>query len=223
MAQPRQPGEETRPTISVSATAQVSAAPDQATVRLGAVAEAGEAADAQQRINAVMQKVLEAVKGLGVPERAIRTDSLSLSPVYSQAQRGDNEPRTPQIIGYRAVDVVTVDLDDLAKIGAVVDAGIQAGANRLQGISFQIRNDSAARAQALAQAVREARADADAVASAMNVRITGVSSVVAGGYSTRPPQPYVAEAFAAKVATPVQPGQVDVSANVSMTYYIEMR
>lgn len=213
------------PLVTVSATAQTSADPDRAVVRLGAVAEASAAVDAQNEINAVMQKVLKALTGRGVSPRSIRTEALSLSPVYSQVrpEAGRAGPEEQRITGYRAVDVVSVVLDDLAKIGDVVDAGVEAGANQLQGVSFELQSASAARAQALTEAVHEARAQADAVAAAMGMRIRAVKSVVAGGYSVRPPAPLANARFALDVATPVQPGQVDVSANVQVTYYLQPR
>lgn len=207
------------PTVSVSATAQVSVDPDRAVVRLGAVAEAPEAADAQNRLNAIMQNVLEAVMGLGVPERDIRTEALSLSPVYRQPspQRAEEEPR---ITGYQAVNVVSVRLDDLDKIGDVVDAGIGAGANRLEGVSFELGDATAARSKALGDAVRNARAQAEAIAGAMGLRIRGVDSVVAGGSQTSPPVPYGPRFAAEAFATPIQPGQLDVSASVTVTYRV---
>jgi uncharacterized protein YggE len=211
--------EEPRPTITVSATAEVSADPDQAVVRLGAIAEAEEAADAQNRLNAVMQKVIAAVTSAGVPERALHTESLSLSPVYRQPSPGQPQPQEPRISGYRAVNVLTIELDDIAKVGDVIDAGIRAGANRLQGVTFGLRNASKPQAQALEKAVQDARAQADTIASATGMRIQGIASVMATGSYTRPPVPFEAQALA-RAATPVQPGQVDVSASVTATYFI---
>ncbi|HEU4617109.1 MAG TPA: SIMPL domain-containing protein [Gammaproteobacteria bacterium] len=213
--------EEPRPTISVSATAQVSADPDRAVVRLGAVAEAAVAADAQSQLNAVMQKVIAAVTAAGVESRALRTDSLSLSPIYRQPPPDQRQPVEPRISGYQASNVVTVELDDIAKVGPVIDAGVQAGANRLQGVTFGLRDASKAQSQALAKAVTDARAQAEAVASAAGLRIEGVQSIMASGSYAPPPVPYQARAFEASVATPIQPGQVDVSASVTATYFVE--
>ncbi|HEX6999967.1 MAG TPA: SIMPL domain-containing protein [Gammaproteobacteria bacterium] len=221
VAQPGPPGDGHMmrgPTITVSGTGEVEADPDHAVVRLGVTGEAEEAAAAQEQVNQVMERVLQAMRGLDVPERDVRTERLSLHPVYGNPVPG-REASEPRITGYRASNVVAVDLDDLDKVGDVIDAGIEAGANQLQGVSFTIRNDAEARAEALRLAVEEARAQADAVAGAMGVTIEGVNQVVVGGYSVQPPQPY----FDARVerlaaATPVQPGQVTVAATVSVTY-----
>jgi uncharacterized protein YggE len=213
--------DEPRPTISVSAMAEVSADPDQAVVRLGAIAEAAEAAAAQMELNAIMQKVIAAVTAAGVESRAMRTDSLSLSPVYRPPNPREPQPQEPRISGYQAQNVVTIELDDITKVGAVIDAAIGAGANRLEGVTFGLRNGSAARAQAPEQAVMEARTQAETIAAAAGMRIQGVASITASGSYTRPPMPLQARAFAAEAATPVQPGQVDVSASVTASYFIE--
>lgn len=214
-------GDEPRPTISVSTQAEVSADPDQAVVRLGAIAEAAEAAAAQMQLNTVMQKVIAAVTAAGVESRAMRTDSLSLSPIYRPQNPRDPQPQEPHITGYQAQNVVTIELDDITKVGAVVDAAIGAGANRLEGVMFGLRNASAAQAQAFEQAVKEARAQAETIATAAGLRILGVASITANGGYTRPPMPYQARAFAAEAATNIQPGQVDVSASVTASYFIE--
>jgi|SRR5690606_2362467 len=210
------------PVLRVSASADVSIQPDHAVVRLGVLAEAPDAADAQNRVNETMQRVLDAMRGLGFADQALRTEDLSLYPVYGNqrfSERG--EPQEPRIVGYRASNVVSVEVVELATIGAVIDAGIGAGANQLQGISFGARNDARSRAEAMRLAVEEARIQADAIADALGMQITGVREVVAGGYDVRPPIPYAGQRLAADVAsTPVQPGQVDVTASVTVTYEI---
>src|SRR5690606_30393462 len=129
------------PVLRVSASAEVSVQPDHAIVRLGVLAEAPEAATAQSQVNETMQRLLDAMRELDVPERALRTEDLSLYPVYANqrfSERG--EPQEPRIVGYRASNVVSVEVAELSRIGSVIDAGIGAGANQLQGISFGARN-----------------------------------------------------------------------------------
>jgi uncharacterized protein YggE len=219
------PPRDMRPKVTVSGTGQVAAAPDRAVVRLGAVAEAEDAKDAQSRLNAVMQKVLASIEKLGVPENAIRTEGLSLSPVYTNpAPSGNREPRPPQISGYRAANVVSVRLDDLSRIGPVVDAGITAGANELQGVSFDLKDSSAARNTALTAAVDDARGQAETIARALGMRLDALESLVTNASFSGPPQPYaMARRAALDVATPIQPGELEVSSNVTATYYLAPR
>lgn len=211
------------PVIRISASAEVSVSPDRAVVRLGVLGEGADAAAAQGRVNATMAAILDAMRALELPDRALRTSDLSLYPVYAdQRARSGDEPQPPTIVGYRASNVVSVEVAELARIGEVIDAGIEAGANQLQGISFSARNDAGARAQAMRLAIEEARIQADAIAEALGVRITGVREVVAGEYGVRPPMPYAEARFSAEMAaTPIQPGQVDITANVAVTYEID--
>lgn len=209
------------PVVTAAGTGQVSTDPDRAIVRLGMTAEAPEASAAQSQVNVTMQAILSAVKALGVQERAIRTEQLTLSPVYDtgsvQSRGGRTEPR---IVGYSASNVVSVELDDIARIGDVVDAGIQAGANQLQGISFHARDDAAARSAALRLAVQDARAQADAMAAALGMRVIGLRELVAADAIVQPPQPYAAARFSLEAATPIQPGQVEISARVMATFFL---
>src|SRR5690606_25505904 len=127
----------------------------------------------------------------------------------------------PRIVGYRASNVVSVELDDLEAIGGVIDAGIEAGANQLQGIVFRVRDNAAARADALRRAVDDARGQAEVLAQAMGMRLDGVRQAVAGGGSVAPPMPMLRMAEAA--STPIQPGEVQVSGNVTITYFLAGR
>lgn len=210
------------PTLTVTGRAEVSAEPDRAVVRLGVVGEGAEASAAQDQVNRAMEQVLEAVMALDVPERSIRTEDLSLYPIYSNEQRPAPEQQEPRITGYRASNVVSVELDDLAQIGDVIDAGIEAGANQLQGISFQLQDDVDARNRALTEAVRDARAQAEVLADAMDVRLQGISQVIAGDYNAQPPMPFQGASFARAemAATSVQPGQVNVSASVTVIFFL---
>lgn len=223
-AQAPERGADGMPTLTVSGSGEAAADPDQAVVRLGVVAEAAEAAAAQNDVNEIMARILDAVAATGVPESSVQTEDLSLSPVYSDYRpRPDQaEPEPPRITGYRASSVVSVEVDELSAIGGVVDAGIEAGANQLQGIEFRLRDDTAATARALGDAVRDARARAEAIAGAMGLDLEGVHEVVAGDTYQRPPIPFGGARFdmAEVAATPVRPGQVDLSATVTVTYYI---
>jgi uncharacterized protein YggE len=151
------------PTLIVSGSGQARVAPDEAHVRLGVLAQAPTARAVQDQVSRTANAVLDAIHKVGIPAEDIQTSGLSLSPLYSQIRQGnDNQP--PRITGYQANNTVTVRVGDLAKTGPVIDAGLGAGANTLEGVDFGLRNDEAARAQALADAARTARAKAETLA-----------------------------------------------------------
>ncbi len=221
---PRPAGEaaEIVPMLSVSGTGEARVAPDEATVRLGVVTQAPTARAAQEEANRTAGAVLEAVRKLGIKAEDIQTSGLSLSPLYSQGRPGAEE-QAPRITGYQANNTVTIRVEDLTKVGPVIDAGLGAGANNLEGVAFGLRNDEAARAAALTDAVREARAKAEALAKALQVQLVGILEVAEGGVSISPPPYPKAGRFAVaelSVDTPVSAGQVGVEASVTIRYRI---
>jgi uncharacterized protein YggE len=212
------------PMLTVSGSGQARVAPDEATVRLGVIAQAATARAAQDQVNQAANAVLEAIRKLGVKAEDVQTSGLSLSPQYSQPRPG-MEDQAPKISGYQANNTVTVRVEDLTKVGPVIDAGLGAGANTLDGVEFGLRNDEAARSQALADAALKARSKAQTLAKALGLRLGDILEVSEGGISFTPPQPYprrgmLQMAESAMADTPVSAGQVGVQASVTIRYRI---
>ena len=205
------------PTVLVTGRGEVSAKPDRAVVRLGAMAQDEKAAAAQQRVNQLLQQILEKIKGAGVPEERIQTVGLTLNPVYEQqAQRPGH--LMPPIIGYQAANTVQVQLDDLTQIGAVIDAALAAGANHLEGVSFELKDDAARRRDALRKAVADAKEKARAIAEAAGHNLGDIVEITEGGLDiVRPLMMHRDMAMGAE-ATPIQPGEIRVEATVSIRY-----
>jgi uncharacterized protein YggE len=211
------------PVLTVQGLGQVRTDPDQASVQLGVVARQPTARAAQDEANRVAAAILEGVAKLGVPRTDVQTSDLNLGPVYSQP-RPDRSFEEPRITGYQASYVVSVRLEKLDLVGRVIDAALAAGANQLQGVSFGLRNDRAARARALEQAVAQARDKAQVIAAALGVRLDGVQEVVEGGYNLVTPSFDKRMAFEAAASapapTPIAAGQVGVDATVTVRYRI---
>ena len=221
-AQPAQDrSEPVVPVLSVQGSGSSRVDPDEATVRLGVLAQAPTARAAMQKVNQAANGILAAVRALGVPEKDIQTSELNLGPVYAQntAEPGGE----PRISGYQASNVVSIRLTKMDLVGQVVDVGLSAGANRLDGVAFGLQNDEAARAAALAQAAAAARAKAAALAKALNVRLAEIVEVVEGGVTVFTPmrsaRNMAMEAMSSD--TPVSSGQVGVDASLTLRYRIE--
>jgi uncharacterized protein YggE len=209
---------EAAPALTVHGHGEVEVPPDLAMVRLGTLVQATEADRAQRQVNQIMQRALKACEELGIDAQAIRTTGLSLTPVYTQPERGKTpDPEAPRIVGYRAANTLQIRVDNLNRVGEVIDAGIASGANRLEGISFDVRNDERHRLQALRLAARDAMAKAAAIAAAMTLRLGDVLEVREGGARLlRPAGDH--RVYAAAEATPVQPGQLQIAADVEVRY-----
>lgn len=212
------------PAITVSGSGEIRVPPDEAVVRLGVLAQRQEAAQAQEEANRIAAAILDGVAALDVPAEAIQTSRLVLSPVYEQVQP-QARSHEPRIIAYRASNVVSVRLEDLAKIGPAIDAAIEAEANQVEGVDFRLRDDLEARQGALEKAVREAEGKARAIAGALGVELGSVLEAREGGVSIDiprfggGPQVMAMEARSGQ-PTPVSTGDITVSATVTLRYKI---
>jgi uncharacterized protein YggE len=157
-------------TITVTGSADVKAVPDQALVQLGVTTRATTAQAAMAQNNAAMNQVVAALKQLGIPDANIQTSSVSLNPIYNQPPP-QNPNLPPQLAGFEASNLVSVQLNDLTKLGPAIDAGVAAGANQIQGISFQLSNQQPFQLTALEQAGTQARAKAQALATSLGVTL----------------------------------------------------
>jgi uncharacterized protein YggE len=179
-------------TISVSGTGTVTLVPDVADLHVGVVIQRPKVRDARAAAATAMQGVVKALKEAGVTERDIRTTTLSLQPVYDYNTTG----AAPKIVGYELRNGVVATVRDLDRLADAVDG-----------------------AQARTQAMRAARAKADALATAAGVTIVGVASISEAAESSPWPVPY-AGARADEAATPILPGTSDISVTVSVVYLI---
>ena len=131
-AQTAAPAEQTRQ-ISVTGTGRVDLAPDMATVRIGVTHQDVAAAEALQQTSDALAAMLERLEALGVAGRDVQTSGLTLNPVWRDSPDRQGQP-VPW--GFEASNMVTLRLRDLDQLGAVLDALVSDGANRLAGVSF---------------------------------------------------------------------------------------
>ena len=202
--------------IRVSGDAKVTAKPDRVQIDIGVTTRAAQSQDAASQNARQVDVVLAAVRKATGPATVLKTISYSLNPTYQYHPKGEE----PTISGYSAVNVVQVTLDDLAKIGTVIDSATLAGANHVQGIQFTLRDQDAVRAEALRQAATRARAEADVLAAALGLKVVRVLSAEENSPRVVPVRAYMGApraAMAAATATPVEAGTLDVTADVMLT------
>jgi uncharacterized protein YggE len=207
--------------ISVVGQARVSATPDQATVRLGVVSQSPTATAALTENAALMEAVISATLAL-VDEDQVRTETVQLYPVYSDVQPLLDEPGSavqqtePQITGYRAMNIISVTADDVGLVADVLDAATTAGANTVEGISFEIADRSALLTQARQEAIRDARAKAEVFLEEAGGALGEVLVIREQGTGGLPQTFAQDEVLGRGGAVPVLPGQqfIDVSVEV---------
>jgi uncharacterized protein YggE len=201
--------------IRVTGDAKVTARPDRVQIDIGVTTRAAQSQEAASQNARQVDAVLAAVRK-ATPAAVLKTISYSLNPTYQYHSNGEE----PTITGYSAVNVVQVTLDDLAKIGTVIDSATLAGANHVQGIQFTLRDQDAVRAEALRQAATRARAEADVLAAALALKVVRVLSVEENSPRMVPVRAYMGAPRTTAITaatTPVEAGTLDVTADVMLT------
>lgn len=199
--------------ISVTGSGESRIAPDLAVIRLGVTSQADSAADAMAQNGQQQGAVIQALRDQGIESDDIQTSQMSLNPVMDHG-----EGRAPQITGYQASNVVTVRVAQTDLLGQVLDAIVDAGANEINGISFQREDAAEAEDDARRDAVADARHKAGVLAEAAGVELGPLLSLRDAPVSEGP-QPMMMRAQAAQSsATPIEAGQVVIEAQVQMTY-----
>jgi uncharacterized protein len=201
--------------IRVSGDARVTAKPDRVQIDIGVTTRATHSQEAAAENAREVETMLAAVRKAAGPAAVLKTISYSLNPSYQYHPNGGE----PTLTGYNAVNVVQVTLDELAKIGAVIDSATAAGANQVQGIQFTLRDTEGVRAEALREAVTRARAEAEVLASALGLKVVRILSVEESSPRVVPVRAFMGGAArtAAAPATPVESGTLDVTADVVLT------
>jgi len=204
--------------VLVTGDSIVQAQPDTAILTVSVVTQGRRALEAQQQNASQSDAVVKALKAAAGAGAEVKTSGYSLQPmrVYKEGQ-------PPTITGYEARNSVTVVLSDLTRVGAVIDATAQAGANDLSGIAFTLRQDRPARDRALSEATREAVAKAQVIASALGGRVVRIVEVQEEG--VQPPRPIFQDQMQTRsmiaAQTPIEVGTLDITSRVQLIAEID--
>ncbi|HZS01857.1 MAG TPA: SIMPL domain-containing protein [Chloroflexota bacterium] len=231
-------------TLTVTGEGTASAAPDVAYVSVGVQTQGKTAVEATSENSRLMTSVLAALQARGVRPQDLRTSGLTVTPRYAPPP-----PATPvspgpgpivgsypssvyghpggEIVGYDASNNVTVTVSEVDRASELLDAALGAGANRVGGLTFRIRDTNALRQQALADAAQAARARADALAASLGLRVVGINSVqedpsYANAYNAFPEIPAVVpQAAAPAPPPPVMGGELTVRTRAQVQFLFE--
>ncbi|TAK46817.1 MAG: DUF541 domain-containing protein [Xanthobacteraceae bacterium] len=204
-------------TLTVTGEGSVSAAPDLAEIDGGVTAEAKTAREASETAAKAMAEVVRALKAAGIADKDIRTTRISLFPQSAPAR----SPQPAQITGYRAANHVRVSVRDLARAAMVLDTMLAAGANEIGNIGFLIAEPSPPLDLARAAAIADARRKAEVYAKAAGVTLGSPLSISEEGSAPPLIQMRRMAVGAAAAPTPVEPGELTLRINVSVTYEIK--
>lgn len=209
--------------LTVAGQGTVSAVPDTVAINTGVISTAKTAREALAANSQTMTSLFDTLKKLGVPDKAVRTTNLNLSPQYASTV-GNNFslPQDRPVTGYRVTNNVNVTLDNPSRAGAVLDALVAAGANQAGGLSYTFHNDQGLLSQARTEAVKNAIERAHVYAAAAGITLGPIHAINDTGaispfYGAAAP----AMNFAPPPPTPIGVGEQTLRANVTISWEIK--
>ncbi len=209
------------PVLTAAGQGSVSVVPDIAIVTMGVVSRAGTANAALSSNSADLANVIDAVRDEGVEDTDIGTTGFSIRPIHERLRPDQIGENPPAIVGYQVSNQIRVVIRDIAGSGGLLDRVVRAGANQVNGISFDIDDRQAAADAALASAIADARRKAEIMADAAGVRLVRILSVSSGDDRRGP---VFERALAVRAdAVPVMPGEQAVTASATVIWEIAPR
>ena len=212
--------EDSRRSITTTGNGVVITQNNRAVMYLAVETMSPDAKQAAQDNANIMTKVKHAVIGAGAAPDKIETDNYTMYPVY-EYDKGKVKSRK-----YEVNNRMKVVVEDLTKAGAVMDAAISAGANRIENIMFTVRNPGKYKDDALREAAQDARRKADIIAASLGKTVTNIISVTDNSVRVSP-RNYMMNArmaggndMAESATTPVEGGDAKVESSVTVVFEI---
>jgi hypothetical protein len=208
-----------RDTIAISGQGKITSIPDIASVEVGLLTEKSDVKSAQKENTEKMNRLIANLKSLGVESKDIQTSYYNIYPQYDW-------PNGKQVLrGYQVNQGVSVKIRNLVKIGDVLAAAGENGANQVSGLSFNIDDPEALRQEARIKALDNAKEKAEALAKVAGVKLGKIVSF--SEYSEAPSYAYksvdgLGMGGGGEMPAPsVEQGSMDVIVNVTVSYEIK--
>jgi len=198
--------------LKVTGEGSISVAPDRAVVTLGAITENQNLQVAQSQNTRIISNVIDSLLQLGIPKDNIKTAEYRIDIQYDY-QEGKQIFR-----GYRVTHLLQITIDQIELTGRVVDTAVNNGANSVSNIQFTLKNPEIYYNQALSLAVKDSVLKAMTIAKTLGVRLNKIPIQVQEISPVPEPVPFETTLYAKRADTPIQPGELKVSATVRADY-----
>lgn len=207
--------------ITVTGEGTVAAAPDMAIINFGVLKTAPTARQALDEANKALAEAISGLKSKGIEARDLQTSGFSVSPQFDYSGKNG---AAPKLTGYQVSNMLTVKVRDLAALGKTLDDAITDGINSGGSLSFANSKEKDLVAEARKAAVADAMAKAKALTEAAGVS-TGEILNIFEDTQVQPPVPMVRMAMAKQStdSVPVEAGESDYHARVTMTFAIDQK
>lgn len=210
--------------LAVSGEGRVQSAPDVAYINVGVQVQGKTANEAMGLNGQKMAAIIAKLQSLGIPEADLQTSEISLFPQYNYQTK--DPAGQPVLVGYMASTQVRITVNEIGKAVWVLDGAVEAGANQTFGLQFAMKDTNSLRQRALTEAARQARSRAEAIASGLGMRITGVRGASESGSSVPNPVPRAGDAVGVAAPTaggapvPVERGQLFITERVNVVFEV---
>ncbi|MFD1928457.1 SIMPL domain-containing protein [Sporosarcina siberiensis] len=201
-----------RRVMTVTGIGNQSIAPDTANIQFEVRTENMVLTQAQQENAYVMNQVIESLLNLGISAENIKTVSYTVFPQYDYVE-GKQVFR-----GYEVINAISVKVPSIEQVGKVIDVAVQNGANSVSNIQFTVDNEELYYEKALSLALGNAVSKAQAIANTMQLQLDPTPTTITEAHRDEPigPRPFMAKEMAA--STPIEPGQIEITATVKVQF-----
>jgi len=215
------------PKLAVRGAAELEKPADQLRISIGVVNDGRDATGVLQENSKRMAEVVQALQRAGLETGEYETGRFQVMPRYSRRPRTADEEWMPEIVGYEVRNTVNVKTKKLDKAAEIIDKANEAGANSIDSIAFDLADPRKHRAEAIAEATRNAMDDANVLATAAGLTLVRIMSISLDSAEPQPPSPMSRRTMmagaVAEAVTPIEPGDVTIRASVNIIYEIAMK
>jgi len=201
--------------LSVQGEGKVTVAPDMATIVLGVETRSIKAAEAVEENARLMNQTINALLAAGIDESQMQTSRFSLATMQQDERQSGDAKQEPPI--FLVTNQVTVKLNNTESVGQVLDAAVSAGSNSIQMVKFDLKDPTPYNDEALTLAIKDGQRKAQVAASAAGLELGRILEITVGyGFVMEASKSY----SYAMALTPIQAGEMEVTANVNLVYEI---
>lgn len=201
------------PTLTVTGNGKVIAQANAVQLQIAVITKGNDVTEAQQENAAIMNRVIQSILNLNIPRENIQTAAYTVTPTYNYIEG-------KQVFsGFEVTNAISVKITDINQVGAVIDTAVQSGANRISSLQFSVENPDFYYQQALSLALQNAQLKARTIADTMQLSLHPEPIEILEESVGTPPVLYKTLAIAEQsVSTPIEQGQMTISATVRVTF-----
>lgn len=209
------------PKLTLNGQASVYKKADQMQFNVGVTSRGQDAESTLKDNSEKMRAILQVLKKNGLNADEYQTGQFTILPTYTPYPQNPPPDWKPSINGYEVTNTLSIKTSQLDKIGLLISAVNAAGANKIDHIQATLKDDKSVREEAIREATKNAITEAEIMAKAAHVQLVRPLSITLNDSYIHPIAPRMMKAFAESDSIPIEPGQIEVKANVTVVY--EMR